>query len=184
MVKRVGEKKVEINIESLDKGKLILEVYADASFGNIEDGKTQIGFCVVMKDRHGRKNPIIWKSKLAKRVVGSTLAGETMSMVEGIEWAEYLRYLWEEIHGIDPEEERMQIVAKTDCRSLKENVRSETGVKNRMLRIDLLGLKSKLGEGVIKNLEWIHNRDQLADGLTKEKSNNKIWDLVKVIGRN
>lgn len=183
VVKITKERNVKVFLERLEKGKLTLEVFADASFGNMEDGKTQIGFCILLRDKEGRSNPIIWKSKLSRRVVGSTLAGETMSVIEGTEWAEYLKYLWEEINGVKTEDDRIRIVVKTDCRSLKENIRSETGVKNRMLRIDLLNLKSKFEEGIIQNIEWINNRDQLADGLTKEKSNRKLGELVKEVGR-
>lgn len=134
----------------------------------------------MLKDGLGRRNPIIWKSKLSKRVVGSTLAGETMSVVEGVKWVEYMRYLWEEINGTKKDKERMRIVVKTNCKSLAHNIKSETGVKNRMLCIDLLNIKYMLFEGKITNIEWMHNRDQLADGLTKERSKNKIWKLIKV----
>jgi len=148
----------------VEKGEKVIEVYADASFGNVEGTKTQLGFVVCLTDERGGRVPIMWKSKVARRVVGSTLAAETLSIVEGVEWAEYVKKLWEEIHG---EDERLKIVVKTDCKSLQEAINSVNGVKNRMLRIELANVKEKLEEKVIDRVEWIKSDEQVADGLTK-----------------
>ena len=74
-----------------------IDVFADASVGNVEDGKTQIGFYVRLRDGKGNTCPIILKSKVARRVIGSTLIAEVAGMIEAVEWAEYIKFLWIEI---------------------------------------------------------------------------------------
>ena len=65
----------------------------DASFGNVEGGRTQIGLYIRLRDGQGNQFPIVWKSKVARRVIGSTLAAEVTSVVEAVEWAEHLKFL-------------------------------------------------------------------------------------------
>ena len=47
--------------------------------------------------------------KVGKEIVGSTLAAETVSLVEAVEWAEYLRYLRMEMTD---EREGIEIIVK------------------------------------------------------------------------
>lgn len=62
----------------------------------MQDENTQVGYLCNIE---GWRSPLIKNSKLAKRVVSSTLQGETMS----VEWAEYLMFLgkkkWEKKKG-------------------------------------------------------------------------------------
>ena len=48
-------------------------------------------------DEKGNTCPIIWKSKLARRGIGSTLAAEVAGIIEAVEWAKYIKFLWMEI---------------------------------------------------------------------------------------
>ena len=41
------------------------------------------------------------------------------------------------------EREGIEIIVKTDCKSLSDNIKSVKGVKNRMLRIELADIKKK-----------------------------------------
>ena len=75
------------------------------------------------------------------------------------------------------EEESLKMIMKTDCRSLQESIKSEAGIKNRMLRIELANVKHKLEEGIIDKVKWISNKEQLADMLTK-KDGRKINERI------
>ena len=69
----------------LQESRVSWEVFADASFGNIEDGKTQVGYITSLTD--GKKRcPISWKSRMARRLAKSDIeialnVGET---IEGV----------------------------------------------------------------------------------------------------
>ena len=67
--------------------------------------------------------PIVWKSKIATRVIGSTL-------VEALEWAEYIKFLLEEIVE---RRESVDLVIYTACKSLKTALKLAGSVKNGML---------------------------------------------------
>src|SRR5678816_2349761 len=86
VAQRAKKEEIQMKIPKLRKGRMRLEVYSDASFGNVSEGRTQIGYCIRIRDSEGNICPLLWKSKVAKRVVSSTLSAETLSMVEAIEW--------------------------------------------------------------------------------------------------
>ena len=64
-----------------------------------------------LKDKPGNQWAPVWKSRVAKKVIGSTLAAEEASVVEAIEWAEYIKFLRKEIVE---RWESMDIVVYTD----------------------------------------------------------------------
>ena len=175
--RKTKEKGYKVKINKLE-GRLKMEIYADASFGNVEGGKTQIGFIILIKDEKENTCPIIWKSKVAKRVVSSTLAAETLSVNESLEWAEYINKIWREIHG---NEAKMEVVIKTDCKSLKDNLDSKAGVKNRMPRIELASLNEKINDLGIAKMKWIGSEEQLADGFTKENKDFILKEMLEEI---
>src|SRR6201990_198253 len=183
VAERAKRGEIQMKIPKLKGGRMRLEVYSDASFGNVSEGRTQIGYCIRMKDMTGNCCPLLWKSKVAKRVVSSTLSAETLSMVEAKEWGEYIKYLWEELTNINTSD-NIEIIAMTDCKSLRDSVKSTKGVKNRILRIELANLKEKLENRIIKSIEWVNSRLQIADGLTKKDNRKNMVELRKALGCN
>ena len=69
------------------------------SLGNMIGEKTQIGYTEGIKDDGGNICPIVWKSKVAKRINRSVLDAETLAMEEGLENGIWLGRIWEEIYG-------------------------------------------------------------------------------------
>ena len=66
---------------------------------------------------------------MAREVIGSTLAAEVASIVKAAEWAEYIKFLREEIVG---RRNSMEIVVCTDCKSVEAALKSAGGMENRM----------------------------------------------------
>src|SRR5215469_14019295 len=166
---KARERGGQVHIECL-KGEVEIEIYADESFGNVEGGKTQIGYYIGLKDKDGNICPIVWKSRVAKRVVNSTLATETFSVAEAVEWGEYIKHLWEELNNKEWDK-KVKIAIKTDCKSLEEALKSANGVKSRMVRIEL---------AIIENIGWVNSKDQIADCLTKK--NVSPENLMNTVG--
>ena len=73
-------------------------------------------------------------------MIGSTLAEEAVSMVEAVEWAEYIKFLWEEIVG---EEGIATIIVYTESKSLETALKTAGSIKNCMLKIDLALTREK-----------------------------------------
>ncbi|CAE8643680.1 unnamed protein product, partial [Polarella glacialis] len=91
LVRRAKQfKDLEWTILPIPLDKLRLSLHTDASFQNAVKGGTQAGYIVgVTDDKLARGelapwSPLTWKSYRLKRVVGSTLAGETQSLIDGL----------------------------------------------------------------------------------------------------
>ena len=88
------------------------------------------------------------KIQSSKRVVSSTLATETFSVTEAVEWGEYIKHIWEELNNTECEK-GVKIAIKTDCKSLEEALKSANVVKSRMVRIEIASIKNRIDEGLI-----------------------------------
>src|SRR5215469_1841251 len=139
----------------------------------------QIGYYIGLRDEEGNTCPIVWKSRVAKRVVSSILAVETFSIAEAVEWGEYIKHIWEELNNTECEK-GVKIANKTDCKSLEEALKSANGVKSRMVRIELPSIKNRIEEGIIENIGWVNSKDQIADSLTKKNVSSE--KLINVVG--
>ena len=67
-----------------------IEVFSDASFGNLQGEGSQGAIIAFMKDERGERCPLYWHTRKIRRVVKSTLAAETMALLEGAETGLYL----------------------------------------------------------------------------------------------
>ena len=83
---RLKEEKCKVTITGMEDSKISIEVF-------VERGKTQIGFYIHLKNGQGNQCPIVWKSKVARRVIGLTLAAEVTSMVEAVVCAGIHKFL-------------------------------------------------------------------------------------------
>ena len=78
---------VEVNMGRLERESVQMEVYSDASFGNVEGRKSQIGYIIGLRDRRGERCPLAWKSRVGKRVARSTIEAEAIGLGEALEMA-------------------------------------------------------------------------------------------------
>ncbi len=98
-------------LSSLNELKLV--VYTDASFCNLNGVDSCGGHIIFLSDKNDRSAPIAWHSGKVKRIVRSTLAAETVSLLAGVEEAIYLRELLVFCFGV-----KISIMAIVDNRSL------------------------------------------------------------------
>lgn len=163
---------------SLDRLKIV--VHSDASFGNLNQGVgSAAGYVVFLVGENGRCCPLAWKSNKIKRVVRSTLAAETLALVDSLEDACYLRKILLELLHLDS----IPIDCYTDNKSLVENIHSTKSVHDKKLRIDTACLKEMLKEGEISSLSWLDSKNQLADCLTKTGASSQGLREVLSSGR-
>ena len=88
IVRRVKTIMGGIVIKELEQENIYWEAYADALFGNIEDGHTQLGYVISLTDGKNRC-PIWWKSRKSRRIAKSTIEAESLSVGEAIEGLVY-----------------------------------------------------------------------------------------------
>ena len=165
VVERVTKDSVKVvfpKIQSLETCHL--ECYTDAAFANLPNSGSQGGMIIFLRDGFGKKCPIYWQSRKLKRVVKSTLAAETLALVEGAEVSFYIASIIKEITKM---KEEMPIQCKVDNKSLVDALSSSKQVDDRRLRIDIAVLDEMLEKKEIHNVFWVDTTSQLADCLTK-----------------
>ena len=69
-----------------------LVVYCDASYANLKDGSSQGGMIIFLVDGEGRALPITWISKKLRRICRSTIAAETMSLLDAVDTSVWLSH--------------------------------------------------------------------------------------------
>ena len=166
VIKKAMYNEVFLHFPVLDLSQLTLRCYADASYGNLNDGGSQGGFYLELVSG-SNSAPLEWQSKRLRRVAHSTLAAETIAMVEGYESAVLIRHVLCEI--LQSDVKNIPIEAITDCYSLFQAAQSTTSIKDRALRIELAIIREGLSNNKFK-LKWVETGSQIADCLTKSGS--------------
>lgn len=125
---KLKSKKVVLNFQHLgsDNTQRMI-MLSDASFGNLSGGGTQGGHLIILMGENGKFSPLAWQSKRVKRVVCSTLAGETLAMSDGIDNAIFLSTLFSEL-TVGSVEHPTTISCVTDNHSLVDAVQSTKSV--------------------------------------------------------
>ncbi|CAL4101841.1 unnamed protein product, partial [Meganyctiphanes norvegica] len=139
-----------------------LVVFSDASHANLPDGYSSAGgYIIFLVGNNKRSCPLAWEAKKIRRVVKSTLAAETLALVEAVDMAYYLECF-------------------IDNKSLWENAHSTKGVSERRLRIDIAAIKEMLERKEISAIKWVETSHQLSDCFTKKGVHvRKLLEILK-----
>ena len=143
--------------------KCTIEVFSDASFGNLKGDGSQGAIIAFLKDERGERCPLYWHTRKLRRVVKSTLAAETMALLEGAETGLYLGKILEEVLGL----KIITVSCITDNKSLVESLYSTKKVEDKRLRIDMAVLVQMMERKEIDSVQWVDTKGQLADCMTK-----------------
>ena len=167
----------KIFFPKLDIKSARILVYTDASFGNVSNGTGSVGGQLIfLTDKNKSVALLDWHSGKVKRVVRSTLAAETLSLVEGLESAIYHRVLMSELSGKNTES--FVIDAIIDNKSCVEALRSTSQIDDKRLRIEMGEIKELLHDRVIKEVSWVDGSAQIADCLTKKGASGLLLQQI------
>ena len=161
----------------LDLNDLYMVAFCDAAYANLKDGSSQGALIIFLTSQNGNCCPLAWQSKKIKRLVKSSLSGESWAMIEAVETAELLQTMLQEIINV----RSIPIICMTDCNSLFNELHTSNTIEDKGLRVPIGGLRRK-----VKNKEftvkWIPKELQLADPLTKAGAPNKELREVLATG--
>ena len=128
-------KDLKWNILPIPPEELRLCVHTDAAFGNAKGKGTQAGYIVgvttseLQQGKTAPWSPAVWKSYRLKRVVGSTFAGETQVLADGLGHTEWVGCHLAEAFFSDFSLQhrgeflsRFQIQAIVDCKSIYDHL--------------------------------------------------------------
>ena len=180
LVERVKNLSVHLYFPRLDSTKrYTIKCFTDASFRNLQNEGSQAGFIIfICNIEEDMRCPIYWQSRRIDRVVDSTLAAETAALHEGAKTAVYLATV---IKQLIPDIV-LQVKCITDNKSLVDALYSTKMMKDKWLRLNILGIAYMLKNNEINKVEWIDSKSQLADTLTKRGSCRD--KLIHSISRN
>ena len=153
-----------------------IDVFTDASFGNLPCGGTQAGYPVFINQPGCKHALLSWRSQTLRRVVRSTLFAETVACCNGIEAALVCHKLVLELTT-----QKLKVNAYTDSRFLVENVYSSKIQKDKELRVEIPCLRSLIDVGSVNRIYWVPSDEEVADCLTKlsaRASDNSIKFLT------
>lgn len=149
------------NLESL-----YLIVFADASMGNLPCKGSQGGQVVFLTDGQN-VCPISWHSKKIRRVVKSTLAAETLALLDGCENALMISSLvGEVIYGANKSGRAVPVTAYTDNKNLSETAHTTHNLSEKLLEVDMAIVREMIASKKIE-LKWVNTDEQLGNALTK-----------------
>ena len=174
----------------LDKIKLCL--HTDAAFANAKRQGTQAGYIVGITTEELKAgtpapwSPAVWKSYRLKRVVGSTFAGETQALADGLGHTEWLACHLAELKypsfSLGDRQDYFRdfgIQAITDCKSIYDHLQTYASpgtITDKRVAIDLVIVKESL-KRLWGSIRWAPTWLQLADALTKE--NADAMDILR-----
>ena len=166
---RAKKEKSQIDIPDLGNLKhLKIVAYSDASFGNLTDGGSQGGYIIFLVGSNDKYMPTAWQSKHVRRVVKSTLAVETLAMVDMAEACIFYRKLLLEILQVKDNIDKIKIFCKTDNFCLYDFAHSSTQILDKRLRIEMAILREMLERKEIAEIPWVPTNTQIVHSLTKK----------------
>ena len=171
---------------------LRLCLHSDAAFGNASKNGTQAGYIVGVSNECLRRGEVApwgaatWKSYRLKRVVGSTFAGESQVLLDGLGHLEWIACHLAEMGNNNfnlanryKDVAKFQAQAILDCKSIFDHLQSFSSpgsVSDKRVAIDLVIIRETLSR-INGTIRWAPTWLQLADALTKE--NPDAMDILR-----
>ena len=180
VLKRIQQRPVMLKFCELEEPEqLNIECYSDASFGNLQGGGSQGGYIVFLADNRGCKCLVSWQSRKVRRVVKSTLAAETLALLDAAESGIFVASMIGELLNIGSY--RPTVKCFVDNKSLVETLHSTRNVDDKHLRINIAVLREMIEKRDI-TVSWVQSAKQLANALTKRGADASL--LLSVIREN
>ena len=152
-------------------------VYSDGSFRNLCRGVSSgSGRIILLVDEHRRCCVLTWTSNKLKKVVDSTLAAESLSLVNAIKEAVYVQHIMKELIG---DRASLPIYCVVDSQGTQDAVYSTKLVEDRLTRLYIAAIKEHLESRAIEKVIHVRGEWMLADSLTKRGAPNRL--LLEVL---
>jgi hypothetical protein len=137
-----------------------LKSFSDAAFGGGPASTSVAGMFIFLAFDCGSVHPILWRSYKIKRVVRSTLAGETLGVADTIDRVFMIKTIASKIWNV-----AIQSHIYTDCMSLVDCVYEHKQCTEKRLLIEIHLIRNLIDIHEIDTLTWVDTHMQLADCL-------------------
>ena len=148
-VRKIQTHDVEVLFRKLVMDEnLKIVLYTDSAYKNLcDDIGSCFGYVIFLLDINSHCSPITWCSKKIQRVVNSTLAAETMALMNGIKDALYVKAVLLEMIG---DVSLLEIECYVDNKGLVDAVHSTHLVEDKLTRISIATIKEHLEKEIIQ----------------------------------
>ena len=159
------------------KGKRVqedlhVEVFADASLGNVEtqnEAKSVMGMFIALRGKDHSICPLHWKAKVIDKVAQDIKSAETLALESAVDDAIHLADMISEVYTGDSKPSvQIPLVINDDSKSLIESLYSTRKVKRKTMRVIISSLQQLIKSGRIQAIHHVKSKDQLADVFTKK----------------
>ena len=137
VIQKCKNERVQLKFSHLGPLKTLhLELYVDASLGNIEEKgmtKSMMGFLLVLCNSRGDFSPIHWKSKVIDKVTPDIKTAETIALETALDDAIYISELISELYMGDIHSFNLPIAVNEESKSLIQSLMSTKKVKRKTM---------------------------------------------------
>ena len=158
---------------------LKIKLYTDASFNN-QDNKlrsTEGRVICLENEKSEKSNVFSWKTKKIARICRSVKGAETRALESGLDEAVNFARMVREIYDGEynlKHPKQITVEAKTDNKSLWENLNNTRQCEEKLLRNSVALIKEMVDCKEVKTIDWVDTSAMLADSLTK-RGGNSAW---------
>ena len=139
---------------------------------------SQGGYIIFVTDSEGCRCSIACSQDFVRRVVKSTIAAETLALLEAAEAGILYSVLLSQAIGVP--DGSIPVKCFVDNRSIMDAAHSTTAVEDKLLRINVAVPRHLLYSGRVSSIEWVRSTQQLADVLTERGACHR--PLLSAIG--
>jgi hypothetical protein len=159
---------------TLNTASLSICVFCDVSFANNEDMSSQMGYIALLVDDKNRCAPLVFKSTKCKRITRSVLAAEAIAFAEGFDQGFAIKNDLQEILG-----KVIPLTILTDSKTLFDVITKASYTREKRILIDLACAREGCRLFEIDKIRLISTEENIADGLTKDKSMENLRRTVR-----
>ena len=170
--KKAYERNVSLKFSKLGPiEKLHIELYPDASLGNIESElktKSMMGYFACISNDAMEMNPLNWKSKIIENVAPDIKSAETLALEQALDDTIHLGNMLSELYFEDPNKFKIPITINEDSKSFVHSIFSTKKVKRKTMRVVISKIQENITNGNIQDVRHVRSSEQLGDVLTKK----------------
>ena len=158
-----------------DISQWTVQLYTDASWGNLGDGGSTAGR-VIFLSGGGKSFATFWATNRIRRICYSSQSAEIMALNQGLGEAAFVKEMIKEITGHD-----INMEAVIDNANVYSTITGNVAPADKKVRLEAANVRDALKEGELKRIKLVRASHQLADSLTKTKNRADSTDLLRVV---
>jgi hypothetical protein len=158
-------KEFQLSYPPLDKNSLRVDVHSDASFAGNSDMSTQIGYIIVLADKHNTCHVLKFSSTKSRRIVRSTLGAEAIALATGFDAAFVLREDLRRMIG-----KTLPVECHLDNMSLFYVITRASATLEKRVQLDVEAVRQSYARKELTRIAFLRSAYNCADELTKLKT--------------